>query len=287
MSSPTHAIRRLGLRPAALVALVTLAVAACGGGASPSPSPALGSPPPAGGAAPPLEGTRWVLPDGDVPGLPAGVVVDAVFDGGRLSGQGPCNAYDADYTLDGERLALGPIASTKKSCGDLDRAEEAFLGALSRTATFTIAGDTLTLRDESGTQLASFRADVDGGKGDPGTALPGTAWTVTGYAGATGVATGVIPGTPISLEFGVNGSAGGSAGCNSYGGDFRADPGAGSLAFGRLMQTLMACDPPATMTQESAYLAALAQTAAYRIAGGMLTLLDAKGNPLVEAEPAA
>jgi heat shock protein HslJ len=121
----------------------------------------------------------------------------------------------------------------------------------------------------------------------PIAALPGSSWVVTGYAGRTGVATAVIPGTSITLGFGLDGTGGGTAGCNSYGGDYRLDAGGGTLAFGPLMQTEMACLPDATMAQESAYVAALARTARFRIVDGRLTLLDAAGAVLVEAVPGA
>jgi heat shock protein HslJ len=281
MRRPPSVIPRL-----AAVLVAAAVAAACGGDASPSPIPDPSAAPPSGTALLPLEGTRWVLPPGAVPALEAGAAVDAVFDAGSLAGRGPCNAYGGRYALAGARLVISDLFSTKKSCGgQLDTAEQAFFAALKAVASHEIGADALVLRDAAGALLIAFRADLAGGRGSPA-ALPGTAWTVTGYAGATGVATGVIPGTTITLEFGVNGSAGGTAGCNSYGGEIRADPETGRLAFGPLISTEMACDPPPTMAQESAYLATLARTAAYQIVEGRLVLLDAGGAVLVEAEPA-
>lgn len=117
-------------------------------------------------------------------------------------------------------------------------------------------------------------------------ALPGTGWRVTGFAGTTGVATAILPGTTVTLAFEANGAAGGTGGCNRYSGTYTLDAAAGTLAFGPLMQTEMACSPDATMTQEAGYLAALARAGAYRITGANLQLLDAAGSVVVEAEPA-
>ena len=90
----------------------------------------------------------------------------------------------------------------------------------------------------------------------------------------------------MTLAFEANGGAGGSGGCNRYSGTYTLDAAAGTLAFGALMQTEMACSPDATMTQEAGYLAALARVGAYRISGGNLQLLDGTGAVVVEAEPA-
>jgi heat shock protein HslJ len=120
----------------------------------------------------------------------------------------------------------------------------------------------------------------------PAAELPGTTWFVTGFAGPTGVATAVIPGTTVTLDFGRDGNAGGNGGCNRYGGDFSTDPGTGTLAFGPLIRTEMACTPDSTTTQENGYLVALERTTAHRIADGRLQLLDSSGTVVVEAEPA-
>ena len=118
------------------------------------------------------------------------------------------------------------------------------------------------------------------------TGLAGTSWMIVGYAGPTGVATAMIPRSTVSLTLGADGNAGGNGGCNRYGGSYTTDPASGTLAFGPLMQTEMACPPQSTMDQESAYLAALARTSRYRMSGANLQLVDSAGTVVVEAEPA-
>ncbi len=62
----------------------------------------------------------------------AGVDVTAVFDTrGKLSGNGGCNNYNGPYTVDGEKIKIGPLASTKMTCEQavMDQ-ESAYLAAL-------------------------------------------------------------------------------------------------------------------------------------------------------------
>jgi heat shock protein HslJ len=275
-----------------LVPLVTLSlaagllVAACGGGASPSPSaaptePPVTSPSP-GGAGVALDGTRWVLVRGLAESAD-GATVDAVFEDGRVSGQGPCNRYFADVTVDGAALTIGPVGATTMSCGAaIDAAERAYFGALGWTEAHTIVGSTLTLLDGKGAEMLAFEA---GAAATP-TALPGTTWRVLRFAGEAGALVAVLPATDVTIEFGADGRFGGTAGCNSLGTKYTVDETAGTLAFGMMSTTLMLCEPPALMAQEGAMLAALEKTAAYAIADGRLQLLDASRAILVEAEQA-
>lgn len=65
--------------------------------------------------------------------------------------------------------------------------------------------------------------------------------------------------------------AGGFTGCNSFGGP--ATLGDDTLSFGPLVSTKMAC--PGAMDLETRFLAALAETEAYRVEDGILQLLAA------------
>lgn len=283
MTRSSRAPRAL-LPVAALVAAAL--VAACGSGTSPSPSPEPSEPPAASpspeGAGVALEGIRWVLVRG-LAELPDGTTVDAVFEGGRVGGQGPCNRYFADVTVEGAALTFGPVGATKMSCdAAVDTAERAYVGALGWTEAHAIVGSTLTLLDGNGAELLVFEA----GATAPA-ALPGTAWRVLRYAGEGGALVAPLPATDVTVEFGADGRFGGTAGCNSFGSDYTVDEAAGTLTFGMLSTTLMLCEPPALMAQEGAMVAALEETAAYAIADGRLQLLDASGAVLVEAEQAA
>lgn len=80
------------------------------------------------------------------------------------------------------------------------------------------------------------------------------------------------------------GRASGSGGCNRFTGAFRRQ--GGRLTLGPLAATRMACLDPAAGRTETRFLAALEATAAYRVAGRRLTLLDAAGAPLAVLEEA-
>lgn len=274
------------LLPLAAVFAASVLVAACGGGASPSPSPAPSEPPVSSpspdGSAVALDDTRWILVRG-LAELPDGTTVDAVFGDGRVAGQGPCNRYFADATVDGSSLAIGPVGATKMSCGPaLDGAEQAYVAALGTVAAFAIADSTLTLLDANGGELLVYEA----GAAEAPTGLAGSRWSVLRYAGEAGALVATLPSTDATVEFGADGRFGGTAGCNSFGSDYTVDEGGGTLTFGMFATTMMMCEPPALMAQEAGLVAALEKTATFEIADGTLSLRDASGAVLVEAEAA-
>lgn len=113
----------------------------------------------------PLEGTAWRLDgigdDGDtVSSVLVGTEVTATFDTeGKVAGNAGCNGFGASYTVDGDAIQIGEIASTAMGCAsDVMSQEAAFLDALSRAATFRIEASTLTLHDAAGGFLLSFVA---------------------------------------------------------------------------------------------------------------------------------
>jgi heat shock protein HslJ len=102
-----------------------------------------------------LEGPTWVLlTPGDQPVPDQSPTL--TFQGGMLSGQGPCNQYSASYTLDGSTLTVGPITSTRMACPDLDL-ETTYLAALQSVAGWQVdpSGD-LVLMDAGGAEVLRF-----------------------------------------------------------------------------------------------------------------------------------
>lgn len=82
---------------------------------------------------------------------------------GDLSGNDGCNEYRASYELDGDAIAIGPIASTRVACADEDANVQAqeYLAALALVTTWSIT-DTgnLELRDDAGSlQVKYLQAD--------------------------------------------------------------------------------------------------------------------------------
>jgi heat shock protein HslJ len=110
-----------------------------------------------------LEGTLWQLSglvEGDaVVSTPLDEKINMKFENGQLTGSGGCNQFFADYTIEGEKLTLGVMGSSKMACGDeIDQREAVFLGALTQAASYRLERATLTLLDANGNALMSFYA---------------------------------------------------------------------------------------------------------------------------------
>lgn len=78
---------------------------------------------------------------------------DQAFDGdatidlseaGRVSGKAPCNTYFAEQTAPYPWFEIGPIASTKRACPDLD-VEQLFFKVMGRMTLAEVSGSTLIL----------------------------------------------------------------------------------------------------------------------------------------------
>jgi len=128
------------------------------GPASPPPGPAAQAPTSS------LEETTWELVTlGGAP-LPDGIkrAPNLRLEPGekRLVGFGGCNRVFGGYAVEGASLKLTPLGSTKMGClGPAMPLEKRFLDALERVATYTISGETLTLRAPNGDEeIATLRA---------------------------------------------------------------------------------------------------------------------------------
>jgi heat shock protein HslJ len=74
---------------------------------------------------------------------------------GRLGGHNSCNAMTGTFTLRGERISFGPIATTRMACPELQREQEdRILSALELAATARVRADgLLEIRDADGRGL--------------------------------------------------------------------------------------------------------------------------------------
>src|SRR5262245_5877088 len=158
----------------ALVALLAV-VAACNAGA-----PAA-SPTPAGPS--PLTGTSWSVTQlaGAAPTAPATLV----FEEDTAGGSAGCNTFSMSYSADSSALTFGPIAMTKKLCGDpADSFEDAYVTALTNTAKYTLSGTELSLMDAGGQTVLKYSA-----------AAPASVegrWIVTGYNSGSAVSSPIV-----------------------------------------------------------------------------------------------
>lgn len=121
-------------------ALLTLAGCAAEPPVAAAPTPAA------------ADGSSWVLKE--FAGGPA-PRASLTFEGVRVTGAGPCNGFFGDVVREGDRIAIGPIAATKRACPELE-AESAFLGALTDAWRAAIVDGDLVLYGEDGKALMRF-----------------------------------------------------------------------------------------------------------------------------------
>lgn len=74
---------------------------------------------------------------------------------GRLGGHNSCNAMSGSFTLEGDRIRIGPIATTRMACAELQREQEdRILTALELAVTARVRPDgLLEIRDADGRGL--------------------------------------------------------------------------------------------------------------------------------------
>lgn len=82
---------------------------------------------------------------------------------GRASGSAGCNDYTGGYKADGPKLAIGPVAATRRTCAGPEgimAQEQQFLKALETVATARVEGDRLELRTADGALAAILLRDT-------------------------------------------------------------------------------------------------------------------------------
>ena len=208
-----------------------------------------------------LEGIPWVVASGlDVEGWEE-AAPSATFEGGRVAGSTGCNRFTGPYTLDGESLALGPLAQTMMAClPPRDAVERAYVAALERVARWRADDGELALLDANGDELLRFAPVTLSGK-----------WVVTAFLRGDGVSS-TLADTEITLVFGDDGVLVGSGGCNVYRAPYTA--AGGVLEIAEPFSTRKAClEPEGVMAQEAAYLDVLPKAVRYSVDGGTLHLL--------------
>ncbi len=94
-----------------------------------------------------LPGTSWVLTEMGGTADFANIVPTLSFGGdGTVSGFAGCNTFTGTYTIDGQALSFGPLASTKMACEPPASAVEAeYLGALAGVGEWTLTDGGLDL----------------------------------------------------------------------------------------------------------------------------------------------
>ncbi len=117
--------------------------------------------------------------------------------------------------------------------------------------------------------LVPLVAGIDGcPPGDPAGELVDRTWVLESYGPSS--ATPVLAGSHSTITFSLDGTCGGSGGCNSFSCEYDTE-GYGIDIF-LLYSTLMYCYPDDIMDQESAYYGALGTAYAFEIDASTMVL---------------
>ena len=232
-----------------------------------------------------IEGITWQLVEYIVGGdavatVPDGVTATLLLQGGHAGGSGGCNTFTGDYTLDGQSLAFGPLASTLMLCeGPGGEVETVYFATLPLVTGWSSDGGRLSLTDAGGSPVLVFEpaanVGIEGG------------WVASGINdGQGGVVTTVI--TPeVNAVFGPGGELSGSDGCNQYSTTYTLDGDTIAIAP-EIASTRMACPSEEHSAQSAQYLAALTAATTWSVEpSGMLELRDDTGALQVSYVPAA
>jgi heat shock protein HslJ len=208
---------------------------------------------------------HWLLSSGlDADGWEA-APPSATFADETVGGLTDCNRFTAPYTVDGDVLEIGAVASTQMACPPpADAVERAYTDVLGRVAGWRLDDAELVLLDDDGSELLRYRE-----------ATPAGEWQVAAFLNGNAISSPLL-GTEITATFAEDGTLTGSAGCNTYRTTFTTDRG--RIDIPPPASTKRACPAPeGVMDQEAAYLAALPTAVRYRVDGGSLALLSADG----------
>jgi putative lipoprotein len=107
----------------------------------------------------PLLGTTWNLVELNNIKIkhPGPQVPHLRFEADKVTGNDGCNNFFGDYTLDGNSLKFGMLASTRMACQQINDLDIEFNKAMSVTTGYRISGEKLELFEEE-ILLASFLA---------------------------------------------------------------------------------------------------------------------------------
>jgi heat shock protein HslJ len=116
--------------------------------------------------APTLEGVTWKINGFNngrqaVVGLLSGTTLSATFKGGWVEGFAGCNTFRATYTAEADRIAIGPAAVTRMTCGGegVMQQEREFLSAVQSATTWGFMGKMLDMHRADGQRVLTADAD--------------------------------------------------------------------------------------------------------------------------------
>jgi heat shock protein HslJ len=252
----------------ALALVATLALAACSSGSAPTAAPSGG----AGGEVTyeQLEGRTFIVTSAEGYEVVPDSEIQITFDQGRIGIQAGCNTMGSQYRVEGGVLSVGDMVTTEMACEPALMAQDAFISNFVHQTALTLDGETLTMTKDAVTLTLTEEADLP---------LEGTTWLVNGIV-ANQAVTSMPLGVEASLVF-EGGNVNVNAGCNT--GNGTAEIGEGTVTFGPIALTKMACEGPA-MNVESQILQVLQGEATYEVNGTAMTLTSDGGGLVFVAQ---
>jgi heat shock protein HslJ len=113
-----------------------------------------------------IEGPNWTVEQLTAEGAEVqpieGTALTAVFDDGTVSGLAGCNNFTGGYTLDGDSITIGPLASTLAFCDGIMDQEQLYLTLLQSSTTYEVDGDKLTLSSGGSASLIFSEGEASG-----------------------------------------------------------------------------------------------------------------------------
>lgn len=196
--------------------------------------------------------------------LVAGTRITLTFDDGTVGASAGCNSMSGSYTLDGDVLQVGAMSTTEMGC-DPERHEqdEWVADLLTSSPTVRLSEPELTL-----TAGDTVVALVDREVAEPDVELTGTHFVLESIVDGDTVSS-VPAGVEATFEISEAGEVALELGCNTGGGT--AEIGDGTLTFGAIRATEMACEEPA-MQVEAAIVDLLSGEVTYEIDAGRLSM---------------
>ncbi|HET6388284.1 META domain-containing protein [Hyphomicrobium sp.] len=75
----------------------------------------------------------------------------------EVSGSGGCNSFSGPMATEDDAIKIGPLTATKMDCDGKGEIETEYFAALEAARSFSLQGDTLSLKGEDGSVLVKFK----------------------------------------------------------------------------------------------------------------------------------
>jgi heat shock protein HslJ len=183
-----------------------------------------------------------------------------------------CNRAVGAVDLSDGVVHADNLASTMMACAPPKDGADAWLSALfAGNPRWTVDGDVLTMTGDAVTVSLTDKKVVD-----PDRSLTGTEWVATTmYTPEAAITSAALERSAPTLIVAEDGSVSGSTGCNRFTGTARI--GDGTLTFGPLGTTRMACPDAEVTAVENHVLAVLAGETTYEIDAATMRITAPNG----------